>query len=42
MKALPKYGFAQVRLHPTDFAQGDPILGTINKPNETKFQELAH
>ena len=42
-ESIAKYGFAQVRLHPSDFPQGDdPDNGkTINKLNQTKFQELT-
>jgi hypothetical protein len=50
--SIAKYGFAQVRLHPTDFAQLDPTTGTvnvegvlipkiINKVDDIKFQELT-
>jgi peptidoglycan/xylan/chitin deacetylase (PgdA/CDA1 family) len=50
--SIAKYGFAQVRLHPTDFAQVDPTTGTvnaegvripkvINEVDDIKFQELT-
>jgi peptidoglycan/xylan/chitin deacetylase (PgdA/CDA1 family) len=52
-ESIAKYGFAQVRLHPFDFAQvklnssglpqgPDPVRGPFNnKLDETKFQELT-
>jgi peptidoglycan/xylan/chitin deacetylase (PgdA/CDA1 family) len=51
-ESIAKYGFAQVRLHPTDFAQNDITTGTINaegvripkiinKVDDIKFQELT-
>ena len=41
-ESIAKYGFAQVRLHPSDFPQDDPIRGSvINKLDEVKFQELT-
>jgi peptidoglycan/xylan/chitin deacetylase (PgdA/CDA1 family) len=39
---IAKYGFAQVRLHPSDFAQLDTTTGKrINKVDDIKFQELT-
>jgi hypothetical protein len=41
-ESIAKYGFAQVRLHPTDFAQVDTTTGKlINKVDDIKFQELT-
>jgi peptidoglycan/xylan/chitin deacetylase (PgdA/CDA1 family) len=41
-ESIAKYGFAQVRLHPSDFAQGDPLKGmAINELDKIKFQELT-
>ncbi len=40
-ESIAKYGFAQVRLHPTDFAQVDITTGKfINKVDNIKFQNL--
>jgi peptidoglycan/xylan/chitin deacetylase (PgdA/CDA1 family) len=40
--SIAKYGFAQVRLHPSDFAQLDTTIGKlINKVDNIKFQELT-
>jgi peptidoglycan/xylan/chitin deacetylase (PgdA/CDA1 family) len=39
--SIAKYGFAQVRLHPSDFAQLDTTTGKlINKVDNMKFQDL--
>jgi peptidoglycan/xylan/chitin deacetylase (PgdA/CDA1 family) len=41
-ESIAKYGFAQVRLHPTDFAQVDTTTGKlIHKVDDIKFQELT-
>ena len=40
-ESIAKYGFAQVRLHPSDFAQLDTTTGKlINKVDNMKFQDL--
>jgi hypothetical protein len=40
-ESIAKRGFAQVRLHPTDFAQFDTTTGKlINKVDNIKFQDL--
>jgi peptidoglycan/xylan/chitin deacetylase (PgdA/CDA1 family) len=41
-ESIAKRGFAQVRLHPTDFAQLDTTTGKlINKVDDIRFQELT-
>ena len=41
-ESIAKYGFAQVRLHPSDFVQLDTTSGKlIDKVDNIKFQELT-
>jgi hypothetical protein len=41
-ESIAKYGFAQVRLHPSDFVQLDTTSGKlIDKVDDIKFQELT-
>jgi peptidoglycan/xylan/chitin deacetylase (PgdA/CDA1 family) len=41
-ESIAKYGFAEVRLHPSDFPKGDPVRGpAINELDPVKFQKLT-
>ena len=41
-ESISNHGFAQVRLHPADFAQGDRLRGkAINELDEIQFQKLT-
>jgi peptidoglycan/xylan/chitin deacetylase (PgdA/CDA1 family) len=40
-ESIAKYGYAQVRLHPFDFAASEAEGGLLNKVDNKRFQELT-